>query len=84
MDNSAKRRGIPIKVAMIELGLFQRDVARSLDMPLTTFNMKLQGRRPFLEEERDRLAKVLRKPKEQLFPICDNTEAEQNTQAVSV
>lgn len=75
-----KTRGIPIKVALLEAGLFQREAAEMLGMQLSCFNMKLLGKRSFTPEERARLAEITGKPVEALFPTNHLTESAESTQ----
>ena len=74
-------QGIPIKMALIERGFSQKDMARLLGIVYSTFNMKLRGERHFTESERKRLATVLGKPETELFPKKTDNGKGQNTQA---
>jgi len=59
--------GIPIKVALIKCQMFQGDVARQLGIPMSTFNMKLLGRRKWTEDERARMSEILGESEGVLF-----------------
>ena len=73
-------QGIPIKMALIERGFSQKDMARVLRMVYSTFNMKLRGERHFTEPEREKLATVLGKTETELFPGNIDNGKGQNTQ----
>ncbi len=73
--------GTPVKIALLEAGMFQNDAAKALGMPLPTFNMKLLGRRKFSDDERQKLSDLLGKSVEDLFPNFNHTECGENTQA---
>jgi len=62
------RKGVRIKCALIEAGLYQKDLGAALGMGYTTLNMKIIGERPWSEEEKERVAKILGKPATELFP----------------
>ncbi len=70
MATNPKHRpqSIRIKMALIEKGLVQREAAAKLGMVVSSFNMKLRGERPFTDEEKQELAKILEKPVGHLFP----------------
>lgn len=80
--------GIPIKIALIKANMFQVDAAKALGIPMTSFNMKLLGRRVWLPDERTRLAELLGEDESALFAEYDqqdpsqgdNNECEENTQ----
>lgn len=74
-----RTRGVPIKLALLERALTQRDVARILNMGIRTLNMKILGNRPWRPHERAHLAQLLGKPESVLFPDQD-TEGKPNTQ----
>lgn len=76
-------QGIPIKMALIERGFSQKDMASIMGMVYSTFNMKLRGERHFSESQRKKLATVLGKPEAELFPTKLNTGKSQNTQEES-
>lgn len=78
---TVKTVNLRLKAALVESGLFQYEAAKKLSIPLTTFNMKLLGRRKWSEDEMDRIAKVVHKPVEYLFPASQNTESVSDTQA---
>lgn len=78
-----RHKGVPIKVAIMENGLIQREVAGKLGMPFSTFNMKVLGSRKFTEQEKEKLSAILDRPVCILFPddpITGDTKGEQNTQ----
>jgi hypothetical protein len=70
---------VPIKVALVQAKMFQRDAAKQLGISMTTFNMKLLGRRKWTEDEQQRLSKILGKDLQDLFPE-HHTSSEENTQ----
>ena len=67
-----RRQGLAIKLAMLECGLVQREVAARLGMVLSSFNMKLRDERPFTDAEKQNLAEILKKPVDTLFPVENN------------
>jgi transcriptional regulator with XRE-family HTH domain len=76
-------KGIPIKVALVQRGLSQAELADKLGMPASTLNMKILGERKFSEIEMSNIAQELRKPASILFREYsgnENTNCEQNTQ----
>lgn len=72
------RKGVRIKCALIEAGLYQKDLGAALGMGYTTLNMKIIGERPWKEEEKEKVAVILGKPVAELFPSelgpCASTE----------
>ncbi len=74
-------QGIPIKMALIERGFSQKDMASLLGMVYSTFNMKLRGERHFTEPEREKLSTLLGKAQAELFPTRLDSGKDQNTQA---
>ncbi len=87
------RKGVRIKCALIEAGLYQKDLGAALGMGYTTLNMKIIGERPWTEEEKEKVARILGKPVAELFPANepgastdsslngDHKECVSNTQA---
>ena len=80
MAHRHPHRGTLIKMALLERGMLQREAARMLGMPLSTFNMKLLGKRAFTEVEKASLAAILEKPVGILFPGFESTKSVLNTQ----
>lgn len=78
---SHRLKGIPLKVALLQKGITQREASRLLHMRYSTFNMKLLGERHFTDQEKEALAAAVDKTIDELFPSHTNTECEQNTQA---
>lgn len=76
-------RGIRIKIAILESGLSQRRLAKIMDMPLSTLNMKVLNERKFTESEMRKLSTILCKPLESLFPDIEDNESGQITQEQS-
>jgi len=75
-----RKKGVPIKKALLDRGMVQREAAAELGMTLSSFNMRVRGERSFTEDEKVRLADILRKPVTKLFPNEHTTQREQNTQ----
>ena len=71
--------GIHLKIALLEKGYRQQDAAKLMNMPLSTFNMKLRGKRAFTPGERRKLAFLLGKNESELFPETFNKRVK-NTQ----
>jgi len=79
MNKQHRVKGLPLKVAILENGMIQREVAAKIGLVLSTFNMKLLGERPFSDEEKQQLCQILDRPMATLFPDEDIKD-EQNTQ----
>jgi len=82
MSKQHRSRGLPLKVAMLENGLIQREVAAKIGLVLSTFNMKLRGERQFSDEEKEQLCRILNRPMSTLWPEED-IKNEQITQTDS-
>jgi transcriptional regulator with XRE-family HTH domain len=77
-----RNKGLPLKIALLEHGLTQKEAGEHLGMGLSTFNMKLIGNRHFTASEREKLAKLLDKPEGKLFPTKLDNGSEENTQEI--
>ena len=63
---SARRRSTPLKVALVERGLVQADIARITDIGETRLSRIVNGRVEPTEYELKNLAKALGLPKEEI------------------
>jgi transcriptional regulator with XRE-family HTH domain len=62
------KKNIPLKIAIVQSGLSQADVAEAVDMHDTKLSMIVNGRREPSDAEQKALARVLKRKASQLFP----------------
>ena len=67
MPRMHKDKGIALKVAMIQRGKTQDDMAKILGIAKSTYNMKLLGTRKFSVEEKELLCSALGMSARKLF-----------------
>jgi len=60
-------KNLPLKIAIIESGLSQVDVAEAIDMDGTKLSMIVNGRREPSDAERKAIARVLKRKPADLF-----------------
>jgi len=61
-------KGVPLKIALLQNHLLQREAAEKLGLLLSTFNMKLRSERRFTPSEKEQLSILLGTPIHVLFP----------------
>lgn len=60
---------IALKVAIIESGRKQQDIARAAGIPETRFSHIVRGRIDATAKERERIARALGRSQDDLFPV---------------
>ena len=68
-------KNLALKIAIIESGLSQVDVAEAIDVHDTHLSRIVNGRREASESERKALARVLKRKAAELFPETQEARA---------
>jgi transcriptional regulator with XRE-family HTH domain len=59
---------LKLKIACLEAGIEEREIAARLGKHKTQFSKAMHGVRRFTAEDRQKIAKILRRPERELFP----------------